>query len=230
MVAESVGETGDSLGILPQWTANCARDRGTDWGRLQRRGKRHDSLSQLRAPFRTGPLEALKQELAGSEQPCADLALLLHFLYSSHDFGLGVKLLVVLVGHVDVHVKILEQRQAHVYMHGSMPRQPDFVIHPRLLGHDMRAFVQACKEQAERDSIDHFGVEFYPLVLGRIDPDPSPDLCENFGLLAVRLEARPRFGGDDVGVPPFDLLGAYMGEIVGVGNFFTKSRPSSRSF
>src|ERR1700683_3287977 len=57
------------------------------------------------------------------------------------DMDLGTKLLIVLEGDIGIRAETFDQAEARAHLELYVQRQPDLVIHPRLLHHDSRALL-----------------------------------------------------------------------------------------
>src|SRR5215813_9299729 len=108
--------------------------------------------------------------------PKASLGPCLRHFADAYDLRIRAKFFVVAVGHVRVHIEILQQCHTDVYFYGFVLRQPDFIVDTRLLGDDASAFMKPGKEEAEGDGVKELRIQFDPLALGFINPDASAHL------------------------------------------------------
>jgi hypothetical protein len=108
---------------------------------------------------------------------------------------------------------------------GHVPRQPDFVIHPRLFEHHACAFVDARQHPSERNRVEHFNIHLGQLQVAFVDPHPPANLRKKLRFFHVRLEPRPRFAINHPGVASAHLFRADQLEVIGVGDFAHELSP-----
>src|SRR5580698_4982428 len=61
----------------------------------------------------------------------------------AYNFGRSTELLVIVIALLALDVISLEQGHARVQLESQALRQPDFIVHPRLLQHKARSFMKA---------------------------------------------------------------------------------------
>ena len=81
-------------------------------------------------------------------------------------------------------------------------REPNAIGHGRLFQIEFRSGSDLGEESVKADGLDHFGMDFYPLVRSFIDPELSLHPFENPALVVDRFVSRPGLGiQNPTGVP-----------------------------
>ena len=110
--------------------------------------------------------------------------------------------LVIPIGIGLVRVFAEESKSGRPHTHVERLRQPNAIGHRRLFQVEFRSGRDLGEESVKVYGLDHFSMDFHPLIRGFIDPELSLHPLENPTLVVARFVSRPGLGVQNpTGVP-----------------------------